>query len=770
MAAHEAAREESREPNEHLRLLLDNVEDYVIFTCDLESRIVTWGAGAERILGYTEAEAMGREIGRFFIPEDVRKGVPEEVLERAASEGRAEGERWHVRKNGTRFWAAGVITPSRDESGLLQGFGAVLRDMTARKQAEDSHRLCEHRFRLLVEGVHDHSLFMMDPDGRITFWNAGAERMKGYREQEILGQHLSVMYPPESEAEAYEHLRQAEETGRYEGEGVRVRKDGSRFLSQVVITSIRDESGRIWGFAKVTRDLSERRRLEAELAASEARFRGIAEQSPALIWRTDAGGRYDYFNRTWCEFRGHSLEHEIGDGAGWLEAIHPEDRPGYIETFRAAFERREPFTATFRLLRRDGQYRWLTDRGTPYRDDGQTFLGYLGSSLDITDRVELESLLQQQRALAEEAARHKTRLMSAMSHDARTPLNAVVLSVDLLEATLGDHPDPVVVQDLRTIRNAVGNVLELLGDLLSLTRIDAGADPVEARPFALEPVLTECFASVEGEARQKGLDVRLQPGALAGATLVTDRTKLKRILHNFLSNAVRYTERGHIRLTTTRSADQVRISVEDTGVGIAPADQARVFDEFARLEQPHRPVGEGTGLGLAICRRLASLLMGEISLDSTLGQGSTFALVLPASVVASVALASNPDIGPESPGSGTILVADDRLAYRQMLAMVLRRMGYRVLEAANGRDAVELASRERLLAILMDIDMPVMDGIDATLALRAEPATRAIPIFALNGDNSLINRQRMGEAGVNGFLEKPVHVEALETALARLGN
>src|SRR5207245_10509174 len=141
------------------------------------------------------------------------------------------------------------------------------------------------------------------------------------REEEIVGRHLSVMYRPEAESEAFEHLRQAEETGRYEGEGVRVRKDGSRFLSQVVITSIKDESGRVWGFAKLTRDLSERRRLEAELAASEARFRGIAEQSPVLIWRTDSKGRYDYFNRTWCEFRGHSQAHEIGDGAGRLGAI-----------------------------------------------------------------------------------------------------------------------------------------------------------------------------------------------------------------------------------------------------------------------------------------------------------------------------------------------------------------------------------------------------------------------------------------------------------------
>jgi CheY-like chemotaxis protein/anti-sigma regulatory factor (Ser/Thr protein kinase) len=309
-------------------------------------------------------------------------------------------------------------------------------------------------------------------------------------------------------------------------------------------------------------------------------------------------------------------------------------------------------------------------------------------------------------------------------------------------------------------------VLDLLGDLLNLTKIDAGAMPPEPSRFDLMAVLTESVSSIEPQARQKGLAVQLEPDGLAGVVLETDRAKLKQILCNLLSNALRYTERGHIRLHGALTADQVRIAVEDTGVGIAPADQQRIFDEFATLEHPRRQTGEGTGLGLAICRRLANLLRGEIALHSEPGRGSTFTLALPSTVV-TTALNQADLPAPEAaaPAGGSILVAEDHLTSRQTLARLLRRMGYRVLEAGNGRDALDLVRQERPLAILMDINMPVMDGIDATAALRADPATRDLPIFALTGDVTVVNQRRIGEAGVSGYLEKPVSLEALKHAL-----
>ena len=543
---------------------------------------------------------------------------------------------------------------------------------------------------------------------------------------------------------------------------------GERRTVSMNASPLTGATGTLEGAVGVALDVSGHKALEASLAESEARFRVIAEQSPVMIWRTDARGRCDYVNQTWIAFRGRPADPEPGNP--WADGIHPEDRARCLEEYGAAFERRASFELTYRLRRKDGQYRWISDRGTPYHDTRGVFLGYLGSCLDITERIELETSLEQQRELAEESSRHKTRLVSALSHDARTPLNAVVLAAQLLEIHVGEDEDPEVRECLRTIRLSIRNVLDLLGDLLNLSRIDAGALPAEVSRFPLEEVLAECLASIEPQARLKGLDVRLESGPLAAASLETDRSKLKQILANLLSNALRYTEKGHIRIFGEQTDDQVRIAVEDTGIGIDPADQGRIFDEFAVLDYARRAPGEGTGLGLAICRRLASLLRGEIFLKSAPGLGSTFTLVLPISVLTpSLPKPEHPERrASPGPDKGAILVAEDHVDSRQTLARVLRRMGYRVLEAGNGRDALAIVNQERLRAVLMDVNMPVMDGVEATLALRADGRFRDLPIFALTGDVTLVNQHRIGEAGVNGYLEKPVTWDVLKQALGTL--
>ncbi len=530
---------------------------------------------------------------------------------------------------------------------------------------------------------------------------------------------------------------------------------------------LRDASGRIFGAVVVAQDRTSKKQLEASLSAASAQLHAIVEQSPVMIWRTGVDGRDDFVNQTFRDFLG-TVE-DSGEGGSWFAAIHREDAAATLAEFREAFDRRAVFSRTFRVIGKDGQPRWIASRGVPYQDDAGKFLGYLGSCLDVTDQTELEAALGRQKQIAEEASQHKSRLMLALSHDARTPLNAVVLSAQLLEMHVQDEDDPEVQECLRTIRNGVKNVLDLLGDLLDLTRIDAGAMPAEFSQFSLEPTLSECVSSIEPQARLKGLDCRVELDGLAGLTLSTDRAKLKQILANFLSNALRYTDRGHVRLWGDRTPESIKIAVEDTGIGIAAADQARVFDEFATLENPRRPGGEGTGLGLAICRRLAGLLGGTITIDSEVGRGTTFTLVLPASVIAE-APANEAKVPAEvaRPAGGAILVAEDHDDSRRTLVRLLKRMGYRALEAADGREVLEQCRAERPMAILMDVNMPGMNGIDATLALRSDPSLDGLPIFALTGDVSAENQRRIGEAGVDGYIQKPVTGDALKRALGSL--
>jgi PAS domain S-box-containing protein len=252
-----------------LTLLVDSIRDYAIFLLDERGIITTWNTGAERIKGYAPAEAIGRSFEMFYTEEARRAGRPHKLLETARREGRVEDEGWRVRQDGSRFWASIVITAIHDHEGTLIGFGKVARDLTARRAAEQQLE----QFRRLVLSVRDYAIFLLDREGRITTWNLGAQHANGYTAEEIVGRHFSVFYTEEDRARDHpaEELRIAAQVGRYEEEGWRVRKDGSRFWATVVITAVRDDDGELLGFAKVTRDLTERR--EAERAVREANER-----------------------------------------------------------------------------------------------------------------------------------------------------------------------------------------------------------------------------------------------------------------------------------------------------------------------------------------------------------------------------------------------------------------------------------------------------------------------------------------------------------------
>src|SRR5688572_21916044 len=237
--------------NEPFRALIDSVTDYAIFMLDPAGHIQTWNAGAERLKGYRSAEIIGRHFSTFYPQEQIEAGKCELELRTAERTGRFEDEDWRIRKDGSRFWANVVISAVRSADGQLRGFAKVTRDLTERRQAEQELRQSELRLRLLIESIRDHAVFMLDPEGRVATWNPGAQRIKGYTAEEVVGRHFSTFYPSEAAQSGHpdEELRVAAAEGRYEEEGWRVRKDGSLFWAHVVISAVRDEQQRLLGFS-----------------------------------------------------------------------------------------------------------------------------------------------------------------------------------------------------------------------------------------------------------------------------------------------------------------------------------------------------------------------------------------------------------------------------------------------------------------------------------------------------------------------------------------
>ena len=278
------------------KLLVQSIVDYAIYMLDPKGFVTSWNAGAEKIKGFQAEEIVGQHFSTFYTEEDRKAGMPEKVLETAKREGKFEGEGWRVRKDGTRFWASVVVDRINDEKGKLLGFAKITRDMTDKREAQHALLEAERRFRILVQGVTDYAIFMLDPEGRVANWNVGAERIKGYTPDEIVGEHFSRFYTPEDfEAGVPKRaLETARETGRYEAEGWRVRKDGTRFWASVILDAIRDEDGELVGFAKVTRDMTEKR--EAQLRLEESREQLFRSQKMEALGQLTGGLAHDFNN------------------------------------------------------------------------------------------------------------------------------------------------------------------------------------------------------------------------------------------------------------------------------------------------------------------------------------------------------------------------------------------------------------------------------------------------------------------------------------------
>ena len=288
--------EASKSSEGRFRMLIDAITDYAIYMLDPDGTITTWNPGAKRFKGYDESEIIGENFSRFYTVEDRKAGLPRRALETAERAGRFENEGWRIRKDGSRFWAYVIIDPIRDGSGKLIGFAKVTRDLTERRSAEIALRESEEQFRLLVQGVTDYAIFMLNPKGYVSSWNAGAERIKGYAPEEIIGEHFSRFYTEEDRQAGLPRtaLEIAAREGRFEKEGWRVRKDGTQFFAHVIIDAIYNAGGSLLGFAKITRDITER--MNTARALEKAREELLQSQKMEAIGHLTGGVAHDFNN------------------------------------------------------------------------------------------------------------------------------------------------------------------------------------------------------------------------------------------------------------------------------------------------------------------------------------------------------------------------------------------------------------------------------------------------------------------------------------------
>jgi len=617
---------------QRLQYLVAGISDYAIYMLDPQGYVSSWNAGAQRFKGYVEQEILQQHFSRFYTPEDRANGLPAQALAHALEHGRYESEGWRVRKDGGRFWAHVVIDPIHDEFARLLGFAKITRDVTARKQSEDRLRESEQRFRLLVQGVTDYALYMLTPEGTVSNWNSGAQRIKGYRHDEIVGHHFSRFYTDEDRSKGMpaRALNTAGDVGRYEAEGWRLRKDGTRFWANVVIDAIRGDDGRLLGYAKITRDLTEKK------AAAEA-----LDKAQAAL------------------FQAQKME-SIGQLTGGIA------------------------------------------------HDFNNLLSVISSGLEVL------------------TMRH------AGGGDAKT---------------------------LDSMRRAIDRGATLTQQLLAFAR----QQPLEPETRNVNRILSG-FESVLRRAANSSIDfsLKLDPRA---HNAVIDAARLESAVLNLVVNA-RDAMPGGGRIdviTTNVSLDQdqvpglapgdyVRLSVGDSGSGMAPETIARAFEPFYTTKE----VGKGTGLGLSQVYGFIKQSGGEVVIDSVLGEGTTIAIYLPAATSTAQHF--------DQLDTETVLIVEDEPDLLDVASSLFLSMGYDVMTAASGNDALTLLASRDVDILFTDVVMPNgMNGVELAAFTRQNYPN--IKVMLASGYPQPALKLDRGSLGEFAFVSKPYRLSDLARSL-----
>ena len=620
-----------RESDDRFRVLVESIRDYAIFMLDPLGRVETWNAGAEIVLGYKRDEIVSRHVEVFSTPDDRARGLTSDLLARARQDGRVEHEGWHLRKDGTRFWANAVMTALTNDDGQLIGYATVTRDLTEQRRLDEERAKrarADERFRALVDSVKDYAIFMLGPTGHIETWNRGAELIKGYHASEIIGKRLDVFYPPEDrERGKPDHLLGlAIRDGRVEDEGWRVRKDGTRFWADVVITALRSEDGALMGFSKVTRDLTDRWEAEEKLRRSEERFRLLIDSvEDYAIFMLDPDGRVATWNAAAQRINGYAASEIIGEHFS-VFSLPEEAHAGRCERELEVATRVGRFEEEGWRVRKDGARFWANVILTAIHDKSGALIGFAKVTRDLTERRRLDAE-RLQRVRAEESLRVRDEFLSIASHELKTPLTSLQIELYALRERLAEsRGDERLERKLgRASRNA-DRLSGLVDTLLDVSRIATGRLTLRPERFDMIEAITQVIDSMQGAAGRAGctMSFTAPPDPVRG---FWDRLRFEQVVMNLLSNAFKYGAGQAITLALSVTDGEAVLEVQDRGPGIEPKDLDRIFERFERAS-PMRHYG-GLGLGLYVSREIVRAEHGSITAHNLAEGGACFQVRLP---------------------------------------------------------------------------------------------------------------------------------------------